>query len=260
MAAARRSTVVVLLVKFAALCGATADSGSSQPTPTMMAPASTAVSTKVPNVTPVISPLPNTKNTAMSSGPITTAPIFLPYYDKSAWSALRGSIISSDDTRNCTAYTIFCPKDQNQACNLALDFPFIIVEGPKTVEFHGTYTSTFIANIECALDGRTAATCSGYSSYKSGYKNGHITGPTEISWTSTLTGTDVQFGVLTLADIPKPTGEEDISVDLSMAPTQNTALLFLPSDTPKSAASKQAVRAWTTVVGAASTIFAALLL
>lgn len=115
-----------------------------------------------------------------------------------------------------------------------------------------------IANIECALDGRTAATCSGYSSYKSGYKNGHITGPTEISWTSTLTGTDVQWGTLTLAEIPKPTGDNDDTADITMAPTKNTALLFVPSDTPENAASTHAVSAWAAVVVAASTIFAGL--
>lgn len=117
-----------------------------------------------------------------------------------------------------------------------------------------------IANIECDLDGRTAATCSGYSSYRSGYKNGHVTGPTELSWTSTLSGTDVQWGVLTMADIPKPTGDNDDSADITMAPTENTALLFLPSDTPVNAASPQAVSAWAAVVVAASTIFAGLLL
>lgn len=118
-----------------------------------------------------------------------------------------------------------------------------------------------IANIECELDERTAATCSGYSSYKSGYKNGPITGPTEISWTSTLSGTDVAWGVLTMADIPKPTdSDNDGVIDVTRAPTKNTALLFLPSDTPENAASTQSVQVWTAVIAAASTIFAGLLL
>ncbi|KAJ6779855.1 hypothetical protein PWT90_00852 [Aphanocladium album] len=254
MGAVRRGTVAVaMLASFATLGGAATVPSGSQPTTTA------SLQTPAPIVTPSVSSIPDKTDTATHTGPITTAPIFLPYYDVSAWSALRGSILSSDDARNCTAYTIFCRREPNQACNLALEFPFIIVEGPKTVEFHGTYTSTFIANIECALDGRTAATCSGYSSYKSGFKNGHITGPTEISWTSTLSGTDVQWGTLTMADLPKPTGDDDDAVDISMVPTKNTALLFLPSDTPN-AASTQSVQAWAAIVVAASTVFAGLLL
>ncbi|OAQ99273.1 hypothetical protein LLEC1_04491 [Akanthomyces lecanii] len=259
MAAARRSAVVAILVSFAALRAASTElpssSISSQPTTT-----TATVPTPAPVVTPAFSANAHTTSNAKPTGPITTAPIFLPYYDDAAWSALRGSILSSDNVKNCTTYTIFCRKEPNQACNLALEFPFIIVEGPKTVEFHGTYTSTFIANIECDLDGQTAATCSGYSSYRSGYKNGHVTGPTELSWTSTLSVTDVQWGVLTMADIPKPTGDNDDSAGVTLAPTDNTALLFMPSDTPVNAASSQAVSAWTAVVVAASTIFAVLLL
>lgn len=64
-----------------------------------------------------------------------------------------------------------------------------------------------IANVECDLKGTTAAECSGYSSYRSGYTNGIHTGPTEVSWTSTLSGTDVEWGVLTLAPTPTITSE-----------------------------------------------------
>ncbi|TQV98862.1 hypothetical protein V2A60_007440 [Cordyceps javanica] len=257
MAAVRRSAVAAILFGLATLCDAsTALSGSS----TTQSAVTTTVVTAAPIVTPALSASAQTTRRPVNTGPITTAPVFLPYYDNSAWSALRGSILSSDDVKNTTTYTIFCRKEPKQACNLALEFPFIIVEGPKTVAFHGTYTSTFIANIECDLDGRTAATCSGYSSCKSGYKNGRITGPTEFSWTSTLTGTDVRWGVLTLADVPKATGDDGGSDDTTTQPTQNTALIFTPSDTPENSASPQAVQAWTAVVVAASAIFAGLLL
>ncbi|RDA86123.1 hypothetical protein CP532_1151 [Ophiocordyceps camponoti-leonardi (nom. inval.)] len=66
--------------------------------------------------------------------------------------------------------------------------------------------SILTANLECkAAETTTVATCSGYSSYKSGYTNGLITGPTEISWTSTLT-TGVEWAVITLGEKPKATG------------------------------------------------------
>lgn len=45
-------------------------------------------------------------------------------------------------TASQTTYTIFCPTETPQACDLSLEFPFVVVEGPNTVEFHGTYTST----------------------------------------------------------------------------------------------------------------------
>ncbi|KAK8143006.1 hypothetical protein G3M48_007877 [Beauveria asiatica] len=261
MATVRRSAVAAIFVSFAVLCGAsTVPSSSSSSSSSISSTTITTIPTAAPAITPALSAVSQTTPEATSTGPITTAPIFLPHYRGSAWSALRGSILSSDDVKNCTTYTIFCCKEPAKGCNLALEFPFIIVEGPKTVEFHGTYTSTFIANIACDLDGRTAATCSGYSSYKSGYKNGHVTGPTEISWSSTLTGTDVQWGVLTMAALPKPTGNDGGSADVTVAPTENTGLLFVPSDTPGNAASAQAVQAWAAIVVAASTVFAGLLL
>ncbi|OAQ63132.1 hypothetical protein VFPPC_16429 [Pochonia chlamydosporia 170] len=143
---------------------------------------------------------------------VTTAPIFIPYYSEDQWSVVRGSIISTDTTATQTTYTIFCPTATQVACDLSLEFPFVIVEGPSTLKFHGTLTSTYIADLECKMNGTTAATCSGYSSYRSGYTNGKYTGPTEVSWTSTLTGSNVHWGTLTLAD--KPT-ETDDSLDVT---------------------------------------------
>jgi hypothetical protein len=99
---------------------------------------------------------------------VKTAPVFLPHYDQDAWSLVRGSIISSvcrpilihltvpwslpadifflfvpqDASASETTYTIFCPTETPPACDLSLEFPFVIVEGPHTVKFHGTVTST----------------------------------------------------------------------------------------------------------------------
>lgn len=75
---------------------------------------------------------------------ITTAPIYLPYYNKESWSLVRGSIISSDEQAHETTYTIFCPDPNGSTppeCDLSLEFPFILVEGPDTVRFHGTHPS-----------------------------------------------------------------------------------------------------------------------
>ncbi|EQB47307.1 hypothetical protein GCG54_00008047 [Colletotrichum gloeosporioides] len=134
---------------------------------------------------------------------ITTVPIYLPHYDAKSWSLVRGSVLSSNSKE--TTYTIFCAPQTPPNCDLALEFPFIFVEGQQTLDFHGTKTSTLIADLGCTLGGTTAATCSGYSSLKSGYSNGKLTGPTEVSWTSSLTGSEVQWGVLTLADKPDKT-------------------------------------------------------
>ncbi|KAK9435078.1 hypothetical protein VB005_09870 [Metarhizium brunneum] len=73
---------------------------------------------------------------------VTTAPIFIPYYSEEQWSAVRGSIVSMNQTATQTTYTIFCPTATQVACDLSLEFPFIIVEGPSTLKFHGTLTST----------------------------------------------------------------------------------------------------------------------
>ncbi|KAH7328104.1 hypothetical protein B0I35DRAFT_506636 [Stachybotrys elegans] len=161
--------------------------------------------------------------------PVTTAPIFLPHYNEQSWSLVRGSIIASNATAKETAYTIFCPAQTPRACALSLEFPFVIVEGPNTVRFHGTHTSTYIANMECDLNGTVAATCSGYSSFADGFTYGLYEGPTEVSWTKTLTGTDVEWGVLTMAEVPEPTDGSINTVTGAPALTGITELVSLPT-------------------------------
>ncbi|KAL2692034.1 hypothetical protein Neosp_002437 [[Neocosmospora] mangrovei] len=58
------------------------------------------------------------------------------------------------------------------------------------------------ANLECTLHGKTRATCSGYSSFADGYDNGVNEGPTEVTWTSTFSGSQMEWGVLTMAELP----------------------------------------------------------
>lgn len=168
---------------------------------------------------------------------VTTAPIYLPYYNQEAWSLVRGSVIASNPHIQQTTYTIFCPDDNPPACDISLEFPFELVEGPDTVGFHGTYTSTYIANLECTLDGTTAATCSGYSSYKAGYTNGLYAGPTEVSWTSTFSGTEVEWGILTMAEAPKETDDSwDVTATAMMTPTTGSGYVEVPLSTGDEAA------------------------
>ncbi|KYK59491.1 hypothetical protein DCS_00621 [Drechmeria coniospora] len=177
------------------------------------------------------------KRDSTPTSTLSTVPIFIPGYGHDQWSLLRGSIISSTPTATETTYTIFCPVQTPPACELSLEFPFIIAEGPGTLQFHGTLTSTYIyggpltrllgsiANLECKLDGTTAATCSGYSSFAPGYTSGQYSGPTEVSWTSTLSGTAVEWGTLTLTDMPTETGDRHDMIATLTLPTVASSVL-----------------------------------
>ncbi|TDZ22729.1 hypothetical protein Cob_v004204 [Colletotrichum orbiculare MAFF 240422] len=192
---------------------------------------------------------------------ITTVPIYLPHYDAKSWSLVRGSVIASNDKE--TTYTIFCAPQTPPNCDLALEFPFVFVEGEQTLQFHGTKTSTLIADLGCTLGGTTAATCSGYSSLKSGYSNGLYTGPTEVSWTSSLTGSEVQWGILTLAD--KPHNTEALPTPAPTDGSNYDDFLYtgtissgLPAETNPSAASRLEMR-WALVTSLATALVAGLI-
>ncbi|SPN98598.1 uncharacterized protein DNG_01643 [Cephalotrichum gorgonifer] len=156
-------------------------------------------------------------------GTKTTVSVYLPFYGEKWWADMHGSVISKDDKK--TEYTIFCPTQTPQRCNLAGEAPFTFTEGSETLIFHGTLTSTYIMNLECDLDGKTAATCSGYSSLRSGYVVGSHTGPTEITWKSTFTETDVAWAAITLTDkIPQQTNGAlvDITATAMETPPSST--------------------------------------
>lgn len=59
---------------------------------------------------------------------------------------------------------------------------------------------------------------------------GTQTGPTEISWTSTFTGTDVQWGALTLTEPPSITGGSKDNEPMPTAELTNTALYYMTKD------------------------------
>ncbi|KAL2139064.1 hypothetical protein VTI28DRAFT_5849 [Corynascus sepedonium] len=137
-----------------------------------------------------------------------TVSVFLPEYGDSDWGALRGSVISSN--QSVTAYTVFC-ADQSPSCHIAQEIPFVFTEGARTLVYRGTDTETLTADLECKLDEKTAATCTGSTSVGTGHREGQLTGPTETVWTSTFTSDDVKWGVLTLstpAPIPTTTDLE----------------------------------------------------
>ena len=90
-----------------------------------------------------------------------------------------------------------------------------------------------IANLGCILNDTTAATCSGYSSFKSGFSVGPFTGPTQVSWTSTFSGKDVDWGSLTLTSVP--TSTNDVLGITATAPStpaaSSTAAHLIPTPT-----------------------------
>ncbi|PHH83681.1 hypothetical protein CDD82_5439 [Ophiocordyceps australis] len=200
----------------------------------------------------------------------TTAAIFLPYYDSDDW---------SDAAVNETTYTIFCPTQTPPACDLALEFPFIVVEGPSTLKFHGTHTSTLCvsslpgacpldtrtdlkpsifvrtANLECKLNASTAATCSGYSSYASGYLNAGSSGPTETSWTSTLSGSDVVWNALTLTETPTKTDDDLKPTDADQnSATVPSSVLYNPTATGQGQGAANGLRPASLVIVAAASL------
>lgn len=61
--------------------------------------------------------------------------------------------------------------------------------------------------MECEFNETTAVTCSGYSSFAPDYSNAPRKGPTELSWTTVLEGTDVEWGTLTMDEIPTRTAD-----------------------------------------------------
>lgn len=105
------------------------------------------------------------------------------------------------------------------------------------------------ANLGCDLVGTTEATCSGYSSHRPPEFNmgkGVVsTRPDELSWTSTLTGSAVQWGTLTLADVPA-TATDGSGSDGSAtgSPTAATSNIFYYTPQPASGGDMVRPGAW----------------
>ncbi|GAB1316656.1 hypothetical protein MFIFM68171_06866 [Madurella fahalii] len=149
-----------------------------------------------------------------------TASVYLPEYDESDWAVLRGSILSSNES--VTAYTIFC-AEQAPSCQIAADLPFVFTEGAHTLVYSGSAPETLTADLECDLDGKTAATCTGSSSFGSDYQQGAVTGPTETVWTKTFNASDVTWGVLTLTTPGPLAGTTDIDGIVLVTATTTSA-------------------------------------
>ncbi|KAI2602687.1 hypothetical protein GGR54DRAFT_623370 [Hypoxylon sp. NC1633] len=137
----------------------------------------------------------------------TTVPVWLPSYKPEAWSQLRGSIVSSNSAE--TVYTIFCAPptkapDDSAACAIGGSdrFPFTFTEAVSSVHYEFTSKSSYTLSLGCDL-ADMAATCSGTTSLGPDFKVGPLNGPWETTLTPvTLTGTEMQWGVLTLAEPP----------------------------------------------------------
>ncbi|SPQ25232.1 7a14c49c-b90d-442b-97a8-75d98e959c6e [Thermothielavioides terrestris] len=147
----------------------------------------------------------------------TAVSVYLPEYSDSDWAALRGSIISSDES--VTAYTVFC-ADQAPSCQIAGALPFVFTEGAHTLVYTGSDPGTLTADLRCQLEGTTAATCTGSSSLGANDREGTLTGPTQVAWTKTFAAADVTWGVLTLSTpppLPGTTGFDGPAVPTVMA-------------------------------------------
>ncbi|KAJ9162160.1 hypothetical protein NKR19_g1505 [Coniochaeta hoffmannii] len=160
----------------------------------------------------------------------TTVPVFLPGYGEGDWEALRGSIIASDDI--ATTYTLFCVEQTPPSCVLDTDVPLRFAEGASTLRFDGTQQGQLTAHLSCNLAGSTAATCTGSSSYGTGFREGSVTGPTQTVWTKTLTGSEIKWGALTLTTPPAQpatTNLDDPTPVDSAAITGQTSATNVPS-------------------------------
>ncbi|POS76410.1 hypothetical protein DHEL01_v205197 [Diaporthe helianthi] len=128
--------------------------------------------------------------------------IFVPGYEAQNWEDLAGSVITSDST--ATTYTIFCADAKD--CQISGPVPFTFAEGPSTFRYSGSIESQLTAEISCQLASTTAATCTEYSSFGSGFTENTITGPTETTRTVTYSGKEVQWGTLVMTTpAPAPT-------------------------------------------------------
>ncbi|OTA65930.1 hypothetical protein K449DRAFT_431392 [Hypoxylon sp. EC38] len=156
----------------------------------------------------------------------TTVPIFLPGYNATQWSFLRGSVVSSNDVE--TTYTIFCAS-VTQGCHIGGGtlLPFTFAEGPSTMHLERTVESTISATSACQLYGTAAAICHGTISLGA-VAIGPTTGPTvESTAPFTLTGSDVArlWGVLTLDEPPLTSVNPSRSQTYTCYPSQATGLL-----------------------------------
>ncbi|KAK4160757.1 hypothetical protein QBC43DRAFT_347088 [Cladorrhinum sp. PSN259] len=123
-----------------------------------------------------------------------TVSVYLPEYGENDWAALRGSIISKGPS--VTAYTVFC--GEAPGCQIAGDLPFVFTQGPNTLIYSGAAPGILTADLECKLDQKTAATCTGSSSLGPNHWQGTLTGPTQTVWTKTFAGPQVTWAALTL--------------------------------------------------------------
>ncbi|KAK4185086.1 hypothetical protein QBC35DRAFT_504459 [Podospora australis] len=152
--------------------------------------------------------------------------VYLPEYGSADWARLRGSILGSD--QSATTYTVFCADSPD--CQLAGDLPFVFTEGPSTLIYGGSAPGTLTADLECKLDGKSAATCIGSSSIGPNHWQGTLTGPTQTVWTKTFSAPEVTWGLLSLTTPgPTPTTLELEGTAAASLPGSKSSLTRVPS-------------------------------
>ncbi|KAK3319312.1 hypothetical protein B0H66DRAFT_266164 [Apodospora peruviana] len=171
------------------------------------------------------------------AGQTTTVPVYLPGYSDSDWEALRGSVLRSDSA--ATTFTVFC-AEQAPTCQIAGDLPFVFAAGQKTLSYGGSAAGEITADLHCTLSDKTAATCTGSSSFGPNYHQGTISGPTETVWTKTFSGSEVTWGVLTLTTPGTLPATTDIDGTVPTAGVGETT----PTTTSGSVAKRQARMSW----------------
>ncbi|KAK1752117.1 hypothetical protein QBC47DRAFT_66369 [Echria macrotheca] len=164
-----------------------------------------------------------------------TVPVYLPGYRDTDWEALRGSIITQD--QSATAYTVFCAEAAPR-CQIEGDIAFVFTEGPATLSYSGSASGEIIADLHCNLAGRTAATCTGSSSFGPNFHEGSVRGPTHTVWTSTFTGSQVAWGALTLTTPGPAPGTTDIDATAAATATDQDTDAGVPSAPAASGAGK----------------------
>lgn len=153
-----------------------------------------------------------TPTAAEDTSPQSTVPVYVPGYRTENWDGLVGSVMTSD--RTATTYTVFCSNPDD--CRISGPLPFTFAEGPSTFKYSGSVESQLTAIMSCQLASTTAATCTEYSSFGSGFTENNITGPTETTRTVTYSGSDVQWANLTISshapasNPAQPTGNDPV--------------------------------------------------
>lgn len=139
---------------------------------------------------------------AGDSSPASTVSVWLPGWDSASWKNLQGTIVTT--IGEDTSFSIFCEAQTVEECIMI--GPVTFTEGPKSLHYHYD-DSTVSVDIECALEGTSAATCTGSTS-----RSLTTSGLAESVISSTVyTGSGLQWVPLVLTTPPETTATLDVT-------------------------------------------------